>query len=221
MNPALAAQVDVLVVNQHHALDCSGTDNLDSPLERLLQAVPHVLVTLGVDGSMLAGRGGTRVAVPAVETVAVDTTAAGDTYCGGPRCRLCLGTSLGGRHATRQRDGRPVRPADRRPERDPMGCRGGRAHPRVKTFSRVSIIETSLCAGCGRCGGSPGLGGGCSGASGTLTSVGTWSRGSVAANWSVRRTHIQSRRISWRSAPMAGLGRTMPSPGRLDDAPSW
>ena len=80
---ALWDQVDVLVVNEHEAADLAGTAGTPEDLAAALQArVPAVVVTLGAAGSLVARRGGEPVRVPAAEVAAVDTTGAGDTYCG-------------------------------------------------------------------------------------------------------------------------------------------
>lgn len=80
---ALWEQVDVLVVNEHEAADLAGSPG--SPEEvaaALLTRVPAVVVTLGAAGSLVARRGTEPVRVPAADVAAVDTTGAGDTYCG-------------------------------------------------------------------------------------------------------------------------------------------
>lgn len=83
---ALWEQVDVLVVNEHEAADLAGTGvGAGAPealADALLARVPAVVVTLGAAGSLVARRGGEPVRVPAAEVAAVDTTGAGDTYCG-------------------------------------------------------------------------------------------------------------------------------------------
>ncbi|MET7395673.1 ribokinase [Dactylosporangium sp. NPDC005572] len=80
----LWACVDVLVVNQHEA-EIYGT---------LLDRVPTVVITLGPRGSLLQRRDGTRLHVPSFDVTAVDTTGAGDTYCGVLAAELSRGTDL-------------------------------------------------------------------------------------------------------------------------------
>ncbi|WP_432974447.1 ribokinase [Dactylosporangium sp. CA-233914] len=80
----LWACVDVLVVNQHEA-------EIYGPL---LDRVPTVVVTLGPRGSLLQRRDGARLHVPSFEVTAVDTTGAGDTYCGVLAAELSRGTDL-------------------------------------------------------------------------------------------------------------------------------
>ncbi|WP_230111722.1 ribokinase [Microbacterium foliorum] len=94
------ALVDVLIVNQHECLDLAG-----APVEgvagaavadaaRLLAArVGTVVVTLGSEGALVLSAGeATRI--PAFPVTAVDTTAAGDTFCGALVSRLAAGDPL-------------------------------------------------------------------------------------------------------------------------------
>jgi ribokinase len=86
----LWAAIDLLVVNQHEAVDLlGGSPTGDSPattperaLDALLRRVPAVLITLGAAGARYADRAGTRIDITAPTVEAVDTTAAGDTFCG-------------------------------------------------------------------------------------------------------------------------------------------
>lgn len=67
---------DVLVVNEHDALDISGAADIDSAVMALAARVPVVVVTRGGDGSIVVC-GETRREVPAFAAVAVDMTGAG------------------------------------------------------------------------------------------------------------------------------------------------
>ncbi|QVJ01907.1 ribokinase [Nocardiopsis eucommiae] len=78
----LLANVDVLVPNQHEAAAITGHTEPRAALAALLEWVPEVLLTLGEDGSLFGRRGEEPVHVPARQVEAVDTTAAGDTFCG-------------------------------------------------------------------------------------------------------------------------------------------
>jgi ribokinase len=80
--PALVAQIDVLVVNEHEAVEVAERSDVDSAVRRLLDDVPAVLVTLGAQGARLVARGGTDLRVEAPTVDATDTVAAGDTFCG-------------------------------------------------------------------------------------------------------------------------------------------
>ena len=88
--------IDVLVVNEHEAADLVGCD-ADSPAalaSALLDRVPAVVITLGGEGSLVAARGAELVAIPAFAVDVVDTTGAGDTYCGVLAAELAKGRDL-------------------------------------------------------------------------------------------------------------------------------
>ena len=97
---ALWAAVDVLVVNEHEAADLSGPSGRaaggapEALAAGLLERVPAVVVTLGGAGSLVARRDQPAVRVPAFAVRAVDTTGAGDTYCGVLAAGLAQGRSL-------------------------------------------------------------------------------------------------------------------------------
>jgi ribokinase len=80
--PELTEQVDVLVVNEHEAVELAQLADLEAALRRLLDGVPAVLVTLGADGARLLRRDGMDLRVAAPRVAATDTVAAGDTFCG-------------------------------------------------------------------------------------------------------------------------------------------
>ncbi len=80
--PELLENVDVLVPNEHEAAAITGESDPDKALAALLELVPEVLVTLGSEGSLYGARGADPVRVPARPVTVVDTTAAGDTFCG-------------------------------------------------------------------------------------------------------------------------------------------
>lgn len=82
LETSLAEQIDLLVVNEHEAVDLAGGSALDAALSALLTKVPSVLVTLGADGARLRRRDGTDIRVRAPKVTPVDTVAAGDTFCG-------------------------------------------------------------------------------------------------------------------------------------------
>ncbi|MCZ4302568.1 ribokinase [Microbacterium oxydans] len=73
--------VDVLIVNEHEALDVSGTDHVAEAVAVLSARVPALVVTLGGAGSIVVC-GGERVDIRSFPVEAVDTTGAGDTFCG-------------------------------------------------------------------------------------------------------------------------------------------
>ncbi len=78
----LMDQLDFLIVNEHEACLLGDSQDLELASERLASRVPHVVVTLGAEGSALYESGQLASRVPARKVDAVDTTGAGDTYCG-------------------------------------------------------------------------------------------------------------------------------------------
>jgi len=74
-------QVDVLIVNEHELLDIAGVDDQDEAIDLLSGRVRALVVTLGAEGSLIA-LGDERAQVPAFSVTPVDTTGAGDTFCG-------------------------------------------------------------------------------------------------------------------------------------------
>jgi ribokinase len=77
LSDELLGHVDLLVVNETEAEAVAGTK-----LSALLDRVPAAVVTLGAEGAVILTRGADEVRVPAVRVEVVDTTAAGDTFCG-------------------------------------------------------------------------------------------------------------------------------------------
>ncbi|SFW79570.1 ribokinase [Amycolatopsis australiensis] len=87
--------LDVLVVNEYEAADLAGEP------EKLLKRVPAVVVTLGRDGCVVLRRDSEPVRVPGSSVDVVDTTGAGDTFCGVLAAALAQGRTLpeAARHA--------------------------------------------------------------------------------------------------------------------------
>lgn len=77
----LLAIADVLIVNEHEALDIAHAADLESAIAALVPRVRALVITLGRDGSLIFC-GGERAEVPSFPAEAVDTTGAGDTFCG-------------------------------------------------------------------------------------------------------------------------------------------
>lgn len=77
----LLPSVDVLIVNEYEALDAAGAGDLDAALAALASRVRALVVTLGPHGSLVV-LGPATVTVPAYAVDPVDTTGAGDTFCG-------------------------------------------------------------------------------------------------------------------------------------------
>ncbi len=86
---------DVLVVNQIEAIQLSGLANLtDLDLAKHLQKIaPKVVVTLGARGAVWVGDN--EGYAPAYTIQALDTTGAGDTFCGALCVELAQGANLG------------------------------------------------------------------------------------------------------------------------------
>jgi ribokinase len=76
----LLAAVDLLVVNEHEAALLGGADHL-------LTVVPALVVTLGAAGALVRTLH-TTTEVPGIPVDVVDTTGAGDTFCGALVARL-------------------------------------------------------------------------------------------------------------------------------------
>ncbi|THF66753.1 ribokinase [Deinococcus sp. Arct2-2] len=91
---------DVLVVNQHEAAALlnqppfHGIAQAQMAARRLAEQIPEVVVTLGALGAVWAGRAGEgHAAAPVIQ--AVDTTGAGDAFCGALCAALEAGLPLG------------------------------------------------------------------------------------------------------------------------------
>lgn len=78
---ALIGATDVLIVNEHEALEVAGVDDLDEAIAALAPAVRGLVVTLGSRGCLVIC-GAELAEVPAHVVRPVDTTGAGDTFCG-------------------------------------------------------------------------------------------------------------------------------------------
>lgn len=89
----LVEQVDVLVVNEHELADLAPGREVIDGARHLLAQVGAVVVTLGAQGCVVVEQGG-ATRVPAVAVTAVDTTGAGDTFCGVLAARLAAGDEL-------------------------------------------------------------------------------------------------------------------------------
>ncbi len=104
LNPAPAAEIPdalydklyAIVPNQTEASAMSGVEIVDEPSARRAagvlasRGVKVVIITLGSAGALVCEQGQTTM-IDAQKVCAIDTTAAGDTFCGG----LCVALSEG------------------------------------------------------------------------------------------------------------------------------
>jgi ribokinase len=79
---ALLPLVDVLVANRNEALEISSKKSVAEAGAHLADIIEKVVITLGSEGSMIFESGHPAVHVPARAVEPVDTTGAGDTFCG-------------------------------------------------------------------------------------------------------------------------------------------
>lgn len=99
----LLAVVDLLIVNEHEAGVVAGSTvpaDAYADAARLSTRVGAVIVTLGAAGALIASRESSPTLVPGMPVEAVDTTGAGDTFCGALVAALADralgGSTLGG-----------------------------------------------------------------------------------------------------------------------------
>lgn len=86
VDPDLLALLDILVVNEHEVEIVGGAAGLRGSPDEIARGIDATLgvatvVTLGAEG-VIGWTGGIRRAAPALPIVPVDTTAAGDAFCG-------------------------------------------------------------------------------------------------------------------------------------------
>ena len=129
-----------MIVNEHEAADFarylgSLRGDAETTVSALADALDRtVIATLGPDGAVAAGREGV-IRVPALKVTPVDTTGAGDTFCGVLAAYLDEGSDLadgdgdgGGRRLARLHQGRrPAELPDAGRDRSPRSSRSNRA----------------------------------------------------------------------------------------------
>jgi ribokinase len=84
----LLALADYVVLNEHEANALGGTEAI------FAAGAGQIVVTLGAEGSLHHRREGEAREIPAPAVVAVDTTGAGDAYCGAFAAALARGRSV-------------------------------------------------------------------------------------------------------------------------------
>jgi ribokinase len=81
---AVLSRVNLVSPDLGEARQMTGQSTAEGMVETLLGwGVPVVALRMGARGSLVATAGGEVYTVPAVPTTVVDTTGAGDAYCGG------------------------------------------------------------------------------------------------------------------------------------------
>ena len=92
---AVLSRVDLVSPDLDEARQMTGQSTADGMADTLLGwGVPTVALRMGARGSLVATAGGDVYTVPAVPTTVIDTTGAGDAYCGGFLVALSAGVNV-------------------------------------------------------------------------------------------------------------------------------
>lgn len=75
--------MSALFMNEEEATFLTGETKLEPALDSLLIQAPLVVIKRGSHGAIGKMRGGESVSIPAVPTIVLDTTGAGDSFAGG------------------------------------------------------------------------------------------------------------------------------------------
>jgi ribokinase len=94
VNDDLVELLDYLIVNEHEARLIAARDDLAEAAAALAARVPRLVVTLGASGSDVYDAGELVGTVAPPPVTAVDTTGAGDTYCGALAAAVAEGRPL-------------------------------------------------------------------------------------------------------------------------------
>lgn len=94
LDSALLSSLDYLIVNEHEACLIGDSDDLSVASATLARQVGRLVVTLGSNGSVLFEGGAECARIAAPRVTAVDTTGAGDTFCGAFATAICEGMSF-------------------------------------------------------------------------------------------------------------------------------
>jgi ribokinase len=78
----LLASVDLLIINETEAEQLTGHSDPHAAISGLLDTVERVIVTLGAEGVLAATRSDGTITLPGHRVPVLDTTGAGDTFCG-------------------------------------------------------------------------------------------------------------------------------------------
>ncbi len=90
----LIRDVDILIVNEGECLRIGGGPDVDSSARSLARFARAVVVTLGAAGGALFRGEGAPLRLPALDVDAVDTTGAGDSFCGVFAAAIAEGRAL-------------------------------------------------------------------------------------------------------------------------------
>ncbi|MFC7597613.1 ribokinase [Terrabacter sp. GCM10028922] len=90
----LLGNIDVLIVNEHECRELTSNPELPEAARELAQNVAGLVVTLGARGATWFERGHQGGSITPPKVTPVDTTGAGDTFCGALAAELAAGASL-------------------------------------------------------------------------------------------------------------------------------
>ena len=89
----VAILTDILIVNEHELQEMTGVSELNLALSAARATYPYVIATLGAAGARMIADG-IDMTIPGHKPLVVDTTGAGDAFCGVFAASLCSGMTL-------------------------------------------------------------------------------------------------------------------------------